>query len=970
MNIELLSSPYPYVATCGVRSIEKPEGLPWLLFRKIKVVPLASLKCIQCLFSALRESADGVSTYAHYSFRVNVIPRKLAFNFFGGVPLVIHRLAVWILDLAFRFARSSTSSFVEKMRAGEPFDKASLASFAGQEINCNHFIIDEIAFDTSEVSANITLDNLQQMFAEINFDRRDEPGYIPENSRRGDYAHPYSPEALARGLARFIRRVKKNKPFLGTPRAEETAKLKVFYKQIEDAILLSIAKVEKDLADFRDKFPQDPRDYDESQMRAYDQLLAARARPALDLAIVGAGNHCGARYMSEAMAVHRCAYGEDKAMSGDSLEANLNKLLASKRYDIALGKLAEEDEQRRIQALRDNRNTAFAANPHAFGNYMGTLGQLLGLPGTQHISEHFADGFDRETHLTNFFETYTVETIIETVNHAVKTSQSFREQILDWIAEQSKGWQEEHYRELEAEKIAEIRTLLDTNASSPSAPSPAEKLHALIDTLKKNGVPLPIEELQKPEDGWKEFLSTLLAEEPAKLWIANQYQMQHNVDPNRAQLIQMKGALQVQWVSDLDEETIKLFKDWLQHEQSDPLPELVKKAQDEEKLSPMRQILPSIKPEVLKRILLGDPHTSIENVVQGWIVRERGVAFLQALNMEIIKEQGLPKPLMEWLLVSHQILNPQFPLSQLPLTSPAFDSAQSISNLFTLFKEMDLNSDLNSKLARWQKHLLDPHVDWTALERGAREILEMGYLPREIDGARFRPSAEGESERLLRSLFDACCWRSEDKVIAATQELYPSSKWKQILFIDLSKRIARIATSPTFAGSICGVVVLAYLVAVGHIHRITNAALTSLLSLLLDYSPSMLAKMSTLFFRSIYYFEYRCIAFLFAMLITDITLLAPEIRFTAAIRKLKLRKIVTKSLVDLFQLAKSHLMNTAKLVQKIVSLQERIRQRFLAKTDSTTHKTAKLRKAREIWDQSIQHFLALHRQSAFPIHIS
>ena len=94
---------------------------------------------------------------------------------------------------------------------------------------------------------------------------------------------------------------------------------------------LSIHKANCDLESFRQAHPEDPSTYQGADKQTYTDLLQAKARVALDLAI--AGNHCGARFMGDAMSVYHNLYGAN-SLDGN-LEEEIIELLAKKRYNIA-----------------------------------------------------------------------------------------------------------------------------------------------------------------------------------------------------------------------------------------------------------------------------------------------------------------------------------------------------------------------------------------------------------------------------------------------------------------------------------------------------------------------------------------------------------------------------------------------------------------------------------------------------------
>lgn len=323
-----------------------------------------------------------------------------------------------------------------------------LASYVNQQINIKHFKIKATEIDVSQVPAEITVETLSQVFNEINFTNPRAPGYMSPASRDED-GHVYSGEELASFLNdHFIRRVREREPFLGTPPAWNIAQVYQFYEQIEAAVRFSLNKVINDDEDFKREHPnwgelsrleaayrrlieKGPQQIPNDILQAhqdylkYDELLKAKARVAIDLAI--AGKHCGGRYMGDAMDLYFFHKGE---VLGETLEDNLEGVLAKKREEIAR-------QQIQIHLGQDT---------HGFSAYMANLGGLLGIPGTQNVVENLGFLPNRGHLITSFFEEYTPACIRQAIQEKFSSSQTFRERIYDWLKANSRDWNQEAYQ--------------------------------------------------------------------------------------------------------------------------------------------------------------------------------------------------------------------------------------------------------------------------------------------------------------------------------------------------------------------------------------------------------------------------------------------------------------------------------------------------------------------------------------------
>lgn len=679
-----------------------------------------ALKLIPVIFASLAKASYLTLKHSGSSFKVVVL------GFYGDwtnfrMPndfyLVMFKVAFWVLGLGWCTLKTTFRLTSEKLF---PTSSQFLKNYAGDGIDVRHIKTSELEIDVSEVKADVQVDNLAQIFSEINFTDPQREGYMAPSSRKEGNT-TYTEAELSEALNVFIHHVNNRTPFLGTPPSYDMPRLSAFYQQIENAVRYSIHKSNKDIADF--KALNGDGNYEGEELKKYSGLLEDRARIAIDLAI--AGKHCGARYMGEAMTMYGSFTGEstyDKGSLGDCI----TELLAKKRAEIA-----NEHIQRYL-----------GSGTHAYNKYMANLGKVLALPGTANITEHLDTTFDSDQFLRYFFQAYTVDFILETIQAEIRRSQGLREKILDWIRDYPNDWKKSDYAAA-VEQIA-AQALSQLNADSVStAMQNAIQFQNLVDHLKKrNDLPVLgddmdtfIEQLFEL-DGVKLFQGTefaelngllrdqklsalkttcILAKLNAKDYKntndaldalaagctnkAKNDQSQQNVDHVFSLVEHLKAeeillpTLDESWNDYIDELfAIAATKKWiarrfsaLNHAQklakvhelkmlcSTPLP-------NEEELAFLKtqnakKLLTALYERSRRKFIIGRVRSvvpleedtvvrimkdsaGLQDAVTDKLEQQRRIEFLSAFNLQTIDE-GISKALMEWLTVSQKILLPQ-----------------------------------------------------------------------------------------------------------------------------------------------------------------------------------------------------------------------------------------------------------------------------------------------------------------------
>lgn len=316
--------------------------------------------------------------------------------------------------------------------------------------------------------------------------------------------------------------------------------------------------------------------------------------------------------MGETMELYFNLY-EGSITNAGTLEDSCIEILAQGRLGIA---------QAQIQIH-------FGDNTHKVGLYMQNLGEPLALPGTQNMIEHLSKSFNLDYYIREFFKAYTVDYIIETLQSKIKSSQVFREKLIDWLRDQVHEWKKEEYQKRSEDILQQVKALPEGVAEG-SLSKHIDCFLRLMMHLKDNKIPLP-----SMESDWSNFIEELFALGQTKEWC-------------KAQGLNILGRQALK--QDCSEEYLQLELKNLDKALLDRKVAQLEKARKMQKVIPLNQ-------ETLLRILRNE--ADLHAVVQDYLDRERSIEFFGALDLETINEKGIPSSIMEWILVSHKILLPQ-----------------------------------------------------------------------------------------------------------------------------------------------------------------------------------------------------------------------------------------------------------------------------------------------------------------------
>ncbi|MCB1071872.1 MAG: hypothetical protein KDK96_02095 [Chlamydiia bacterium] len=731
MEVTLITNP-KYTVDFAKYLPERKKEESLTLTEKVSGIGVEIIKFLGVVISSTFHAGYLTLRYAGSSFVRLVLNSFAITDFYFGA----FKVAYWVFSLGFTLVATATRRVINTYSSS---NELYLSQFVKHGIDLRHIQTKDIQLDTSEVPEKVKVANLLTLFDEINFEQRDEPGFMPPTTRQEDIKI-YTAKELREGLETFVTNVDGRVAFLGTPPAHDTVRLNAFYQQIEDAVRLSLHKVTRDLGEFKGTH-LDLEALDEEGLRTYKNLLEDQARLVIDLAI--AGKHCGARYMGDAMSSYFNFHGEAE-VSG-TLEDTLIELLAAKRNEVALAEIQRY----------------FGTSTHGFSQYMQHMGGLLAIPGTQNVIEHLSGTFDYTLYLRSFFEIYTEDFIIDAVQEKIRKSQAFREQIMDWFKTQvGTDWDPDSL----SDQGEILRNLGEAQRELVDPAETVQEIEFFIECLRfKEAEVHGLDEVvsfPNLEKGWLDFVQQVFALDEVKGAFNKRFSGLGLLDRmrKRQDLVQklsnssLGKALETQY-----RETGGIVLDGALQELVSHL-ETVKK---------MKKVLP-VDEEVLLRILKGE--TQAEEVIQGYLQGPLYSKFLYGLNIEGMPRDGLSPVLIEWLLDAHHIFVPN-------------DLVQKL-----------MSRPIGAQQARVYRTAIDPDGNIYQMQSGESAAVQEVLVPflkeeyASTGGKRYVFGAETDVQEVARLIFEKAFKQNSQTILLMAESMLPGKgllypNWKTVVYI-------------------------------------------------------------------------------------------------------------------------------------------------------------------------------------------
>jgi|GEM_PF-2198803 hypothetical protein len=687
------------------------------LIEKCTFIAQEIIRFVGIIFISTIKGAFLTLKYTYSSFSRLILDTLRITDFYFGA----FKIAYWVFTQGFTFV-SATGRFIFEAYASP--NELYLSQFLKGGIYPSHIQTKEVKLDVSDVPKEIKVDDLLTHFAAIDFTNQNSPFYMTLRSG-------LTKEQLEQRLKQLVERVNNRTAFLGTPPAYDNARLEAFYQQMENAIRLSLHKLETKLTAFLKKNPDASQSDDPAIKKEYQNHLENRSRMVIDLAI--AGNRCGARYMGEVMEAyfHICGEGE---ISG-TLQETIFQVLAEKRLKIA---------RAQIQMY-------YGTDTHAFSKYMQNMGSILAIPGTESIIEHISQSFNIEEAMGRFFAAYDEACIIETIQEKLRQSQPFRELVIDWLKDQRDVWIPPLEKSDEA-LVHEMQEIIDKQLAISPEQDSILKVIGTVFSIDSN-----VQDYPSKDQPWDEFVDDLFALNQAKKIFLQEFPNLNVIDRLRKKnefLSFLKYGI-----------SGKICREKFEKEKTPPV-----LSQEElialQKIEQMRQVLP-IDQDILGRVLKQE--TDVGDVVRGYRTLEHDTQFLLALNIGNLKEQGLCPLFMEWLLNVHEVFYPQ-----------SFVQPSGIVRL-------------DEKGKATFRGAVDP-VGYAYQIVNADETTFQAVLPTfesefESRSSRYLFGIENDRERILNQIFEKAFKEKSEDVIAASYVAGGKrgySKLRNVVMIDIT----------------------------------------------------------------------------------------------------------------------------------------------------------------------------------------
>jgi hypothetical protein len=607
----------------------------------VKTVGIAVIKNVGFFFVAIAKASYSTGSNAGTSFKHIVLGYYGDLRVFRptvNIYLVAFKVIVWVASMGWCII-ATTARFIYQKNLDPVFNQNLLNCFSDPEINVAHIKTNESAIDTSAIPEKVIIDHLLPIFDQIDFNDPQSLYYMAPGSRQ-EYGVPDTPSDLKKSLGKFVDNVKGRVPFLGTPPAYDTPRLMAFYQQIENATRFSLHKVSTkyELAKGNyDRFMieqnnQIPAENDlahqeyVSLKNSYKNTFEDQARLAINLAM--AGKHCGARYMGESMELYDAHNGE-VSLGQATLEEAIVEILAAKRKEIARAEI----------------QLHLGSGTHAYNNYLSSLGSILAIPGTENVIEHLSSQLSRPRYLKFFFKKYTVDCIISAINEKIKSSQIFREKIIDWLRDHSGDWNTQIDGNALAQLLSELNPILAREQVSEDYPLYLRflSLQSLIFHLKEQKIPFPM-----VGNNWDEFIAELFILDSAKEWLGVNSKGGTPIEKAR-----LKDAIKSLFAENqLGPQLVQKVTETIERDSPLQVGDFSEKLLLLQKIS---LLSPHMNQSVALRVIQGQKELTdaiLEHKEQG-----RGLDFIeQLIDPEKLVAEGLSVKLMEWILVSQNIL--------------------------------------------------------------------------------------------------------------------------------------------------------------------------------------------------------------------------------------------------------------------------------------------------------------------------
>lgn len=402
-------------------------------------------------FSALKDSSRYIVFYLFFALRV-----ALESSYYPGTAGIVGGVCVaiaWVGVATVIFVRRVV---VSQRRTVTKLKAENLQEYlVGSRIDLSHFRAVDAKVDMTHVPSTVTLRDLCALLEKVPMADREkgQPGYIappviddPQTRARRTLLK----EGLKRSLNTLIDNIAHKKPWIGAPPQEDKAAVNQFYQKLSDLLRYSLHKVTSEYATFvrEHGIPQRPTAESSVEERKcynkYVDLLETQNRFVVDMAITG--NFCAGRAMGDALDAYCTLTGTSQGESG-TLQERIVDVLAHTR----------------LTCMKSILQEVYGNGPHSvhyLTAYMAQIGQALGFPGAEGITEQLTKIDDIRPVVIRFFRRYNERMMIRAITDKYQSSGTFRDLVQSWLKERVGTWNQDHYTSMQQElnqKIEELR---------------------------------------------------------------------------------------------------------------------------------------------------------------------------------------------------------------------------------------------------------------------------------------------------------------------------------------------------------------------------------------------------------------------------------------------------------------------------------------------------------------------------------
>lgn len=280
-----------------------------------------------------------------------------------SIPFLLkdRELAIIVIKSLTKEQIQSALEFIEKKYPETPLTWLKELNL---RINSKHFQIESVK-EIPKIKTSINLNDLLLMYDKINITEATSPGYC-EISQLKDDGVLRTFEELRTSLSNFVTTIQAHKPFFGSP----PEPLPTDLEPIRTSKLLAINNYFTTLENLVKNIIVELKDTSIDPNQKTSALL--------DLAI--AGNHCGARFMSESRAwVETLSNGGKPLLIKDTIDQTLSN------YRIGI---LEKISHRQI--TQTGERVPIGNRAHTYNQYLSFIGKSRGLPGFDTVFEDHA----------------------------------------------------------------------------------------------------------------------------------------------------------------------------------------------------------------------------------------------------------------------------------------------------------------------------------------------------------------------------------------------------------------------------------------------------------------------------------------------------------------------------------------------------------------------------------------------------